>query len=233
LTAQLNSHPAAGADCRFRFLTNRIHFQHLPGTDNYHLSLQCGNFNIDALLNGSRADPGLLAVGEVQGGTVHATFKSAAMALSGEVSVADRRFVLDGGIASYDHSNGFLARETSWRWASAHGPGIGFNLQAGYFGRNENALWLDGQLIALGAAQFAFDAGNPMAAWHIHTDDGLLDLHFQPEGFRSENKNLLVAASRYVQPIGTFSGWVKTSVDAPVHKIENLVGVTEDHFSRW
>ncbi|MFZ6654451.1 DUF2804 domain-containing protein [Undibacterium sp. TJN19] len=233
LTAQLNKHPATGADCRFQFLKNCIHFQHVAGTDNYHLSLQCGAFSIDAVLNGSQAAPGLFAAGEVEGGTVHATFKSAAMRLNGEVRLADSRFALDSGIGSYDHSNGFLARETAWRWASAHAPGLGFNLQAGYFGRNENALWLDGQLIALGAAQFAFDQNNPMAAWHIHTDDGLLDLHFQPEGFRAENKNLLIAASRYVQPIGTFSGWVRASVDAPVRQIENLVGVTEDHFSRW
>ena len=53
-----------------------------------------------------------------------------------------------------------------------------------------------------------------MAAWQLRTEDGLLDLTFRPEGLRREDKNLLVAASRYVQPIGVFSGWVTASANA-------------------
>ena len=237
LTAKLNQHPAVGAASRFQFLGNKIRFQHLPASeqmqDQFQLQLQCGSFSIHALLDASQAATSLLAIGEVQGGTVHATVKSAGMPLTGEVRVGSRYFSLQTGAASYDHSNGFLARETGWRWASAHALDVGFNLQAGYFGSNENALWLDGKLIGLGAAQFDFDASQAMADWHIYTDDGLLDLHFQPEGFRAENKNLLIASSRYLQPIGQFSGWVRASVTSPKRQIEKLVGVTEDHFSKW
>ncbi|MFZ6745051.1 DUF2804 domain-containing protein [Undibacterium sp. JH2W] len=233
LTAKLKQQPAAGAAAQFQFLSNKILFQHLPHSGQFQLQLQCGSFSIDALLDASQAAPSLLAIGEVQGGTVHATVKSPGMPLAGEVIVGGRSFSLQAGIGSYDHSNGFLARETSWRWASAHGMDVGFNLQAGYFGQHENALWLDGKLISLGAAQFDFDASQAMADWHIFTDDGLLDLHFQPEGFRAENKNLLIASSRYLQPIGLFSGWVRACLDEPRRQIEKLVGVTEDHFSKW
>jgi hypothetical protein len=116
---------------------------------------------------------------------------------------------------------------------SAHGADIGFNLQAGYFGNNENVLWLDGRLIPLGAARFDYDTADPLAPWHVQTDDGLLDMRFEPEGMRREDKDLLVAATRYVQPIGCFSGWVKSAPDAPAREVSRLCGVTEDHFSRW
>lgn len=233
LSAKLRAQPAKGAQSHFRFFGKQIGFQHLAGTSQFQLQLDCKSFSIEALFDGVQAAPSLLAVGEVAGGTVHATVKSAGMPVSGMVIVDGRRFTLDGGVASYDHSNGFLARETGWRWASAHSKEIGFNLQAGYFGNNENALWLDGKLIGLGAARFEFDPANHMGDWHISTEDSLLDLHFRPEGFRAENKNLLVAASRYLQPIGVFNGWVRSSIDAPKRELVDLVGVTEDHFSRW
>lgn len=233
LSARINSHPAGGAASSFHFFGKRISYRQLPGSQRYQLDLHCGEFSIEASFDAQDAPPCLLAVGPIAGGAVHATVKSAGMPLHGSLKVAGHSYDLKGGVASFDHSNGFLARETAWRWASAHSLELGFNLQSGYFGRHENALWLDGQLIRLGAAQFDFDPNQPLLPWHIYTDDGQLDLHFQPEGCRSENKNLLIAASRYAQPIGTFSGWVKASPNATRRRIERLVGVTEDHFSRW
>lgn len=223
------------ADCvdgnsQFRFPGTRIDIR-ATGDGGHSLALRCRQFEIDASLRAGA--PLLLAVGAVDGGAVHATQKSPGCALSGSVRIGARHASLDGGVASFDYSNGLLARDTSWRWACAHGPSLGFNLQAGYFGANENALWLDGELIALGAASFALRQDDPLAPWHIHTDDGLLDLHFQPEGARRQDRKLIVAASRYVQPIGTFSGLVKAHRDAPGRPVRALVGVTEEHQSRW
>ena len=175
----------------------------------------------------------LLAVGVPAGGAVHATQKSGGLVLQGTVSVGTGSHSLDGGCASYDYSNGLLARETAWRWASAHAPGLGFNLQAGYFGANENALWIGTRLVPLGPAVFDYTPGDAGAPWHMRTEDGLLDLHFTPEGARSKDKNLIVAASRYVQPIGVFNGWVKLDADAEPLRVAGLAGVTEDHLSRW
>lgn len=227
LTATLANH--AGQVSRFRFLSNRIVIA--PGAHGYALTLRCPGFAIDARFGG--AAPQLLAVGPAAGGSLHATQKSGGMALDGELRIGAARHSLAGGVASVDYSNGLLGRETDWRWASAHGLDIGFNLQAGYFGAAENALWIDGEIVALGAAQFEFDGADPLAPWRVSTDDGLLDLTFQPEGARSENKNLLVAASRYVQPIGTFSGTVRAGPQAAPRRIDGLAGVTEDHSSRW
>lgn len=224
LTAQLAGH--AGQESRFRFGAQRVQMSASK------LSLRCKGLEIDADF-GSPGAPLLLAVGPVAGGSVHATQKSSGLALTGSVRIGAQSVMLDGGVASFDYSNGLLARGTDWRWASAHSLALGFNLQAGYFGAHENALWLDGQLIGLGAATFVFDEHDPMAPWHVFTDDGLLDLQFTPEGYRREDKNLLVAASRYVQPIGTFSGWVRATRDSPKRAVTRLAGVTEDHASRW
>jgi len=223
---------APGGASHFRFPGKRIRCHTADSGRQHVLELRCNDFHIDATFNAGSTPP-LLAVGPVEGGSVHATQKSPGMPLCGEVRVKGGQYDLDGGVASVDYSNGLLARDTDWRWASAHGLDIGFNLQAGYFGGHENVLWLDGHLVPLGAAVFDYDRSNPMLPWHIRTEDGLLDLHFEPEGLRREDKNLLVAVSRYVQPIGSFSGWVKAAPDAPPREVRRLGGVTEDHFSRW
>ncbi|MFC5474982.1 DUF2804 domain-containing protein [Paraherbaspirillum soli] len=231
LSAQVGDGP--GAASRFRWFGNRIDYRPAADGSEHGLQLRCGRFEIDAVFDATEAAPLLLAVGPIEKGSVHATQKSSGMPLGGQVRVGGQRYDLSGGVASFDYSNGLLARETAWLWASAHDLECGFNLQAGYFGQQENVLWLDGQLHPLGPARFDFDPAAPLAPWHIVTDDGLLDLHFQPAGARHENKNLLIAASRYVQAIGTFSGWVKPRRDAAARPLEQLVGVTEDHFSRW
>ncbi|GAB3538231.1 DUF2804 domain-containing protein [Noviherbaspirillum agri] len=230
LTARVSDRPVNGTASRFRFLQNRIAYSQVDGR--YRLALRCSNFQIDAEFDAATAAPQLLAVGPIAGGAVHATQKSSGMPLTGEVRAGGKRYALDGGVASLDYSNGLLARETSWRWASAHSLTVGFNLQNGYFGGHENALWLDGEVFPLGAASFDYNAADPMAPWHIHTDDGLLDLQFHPEGMRRQDKNLLVAASRYAQPIGIFRGWVRSAQGDAPRRVE-LVGVTEDHYSRW
>lgn len=195
------------------------------------VTLDCAALRIDARFGAGA--PMLLAAGVVAGGAVHATQKSGGMPLAGSLEVNGRRLALDDGVASIDYSNGLLARATAWRWASAHSRRLGFNLQQGYFGSQENALWLDGQLIALEAAQFSFDPASPLSPWQVRTADGLLDLQFTPEGMRAQRRNLLLAASRYVQPIGTFGGTVRASLDSPPIPVVKLLGVTEDHFSRW
>ncbi|CAN7231656.1 DUF2804 domain-containing protein [Pseudoduganella sp. LjRoot289] len=202
------------------------------GEGRYRLELDCPYLAIDAEF-GPGNSPLLLATGPVKDGSVHATQKSSGMPLTGQVRLWRGEYDLAGGVASFDYSNGLLARNTAWRWASAHNLELGFNLQAGYFGGHENALWLDGQVHALAPAHFIYDQADPLGRWHIFTEDDLLELFFTPEGARRQNKNMVVAASRYLQPIGTFTGWVRSSADQPKRMVTQLVGVTEDHTSRW
>jgi len=222
--------PLNGAHARFRGLRSRLEMQQRDGS--LRLQVAVRGLQLQAEIAAPVSSP-LLAVGPIEGGIAHATLKTSAMAVRGWAEAGDERFTLDGALAALDASNGFLARNTSWRWASAHGSELGFNLQQGYFGGQENALWLHGELIPLGAATFDFDAAAPLRPWRVHTADGLLDLEFSPEGLRAEDRNLGFAASHYVQPVGRFSGWVRASAGAPAREVRDLPGVTEDHQSRW
>ncbi|MBY0242166.1 MAG: DUF2804 domain-containing protein [Burkholderiaceae bacterium] len=221
----------AGGRSTFQAKGTRIAIDRLDG-GRYSLELVSPYIEIDAQF-GPITAPLLLATGSVAGGSVHATQKSSGMPLTGEVRLWRGEFPLTGGVASFDYSNGLLARRTAWRWASGHNLELGFNLQAGYFGANENALWLDGQLHPLAAAHFIYDRHDPLSTWHIFTEDDLLELFFTPEGARRQDKNLVIAASKYLQPIGTFTGWVRPSPDAPKRVVSNLAGVTEEHTSKW
>lgn len=232
LSGGVSNQPVQGAQARFRGPGATLSLQHEAG-DIMSLKVKTPVMAMQVELALGQCAPFLLAVGPIEGGVVHATQKSSALPVRGWVEVEEERWDLTQAVACLDSSNGLLARDTAWRWACAHSPEVGFNLQQGYFGGQENVLWLKGELIPLGAAHFEFDAQQPMAPWHIRTDDGLLDLVFQPEGARSDDRDMLIAASHYVQPVGTFHGTVRrTQGSAPV-RVEGLLGVTEDHRSRW
>ena len=177
--------------------------------------------------------PPVLAVIAPANWLAHSTHKSGGLKISGFADCQDRRYSLDGAVAALDYSNGLLARETRWRWASAHALDLGFNLQQGYMGDTENAAWLHGKLIRLGPVSFDYQPEDPLQGWRMRSDNGLLELDFTPEGARREDKNLLIAASRYVQPIGRFNGQIRDPDSGAVHLIHDLLGVTEDHLSRW
>ena len=229
ISAKLANH--AGESSLFKTRRSRIAIDSRDD-GGFALSLHCDYLEIDAEF-GPGASPLLLATGPVDKGSVHATQKSSGLPLSGEVRTWREDYNLAGGVASFDYSNGLLARDTAWRWASAHNLEMGFNLQAGYFGGHENALWLDGQVHALAPAHFLYDNSDPLSPWHIFTEDDLLELFFTPEGARRENKKMVVASSRYLQPIGIFSGWVRSAPDQPKRIVTQMMCVTEDHSSRW
>uniref|UniRef100_UPI001C08DD59 DUF2804 domain-containing protein n=1 Tax=Acinetobacter nosocomialis TaxID=106654 RepID=UPI001C08DD59 len=58
----------------------------------------------------------LLAIGPVDGGRVHATQKTTALAVQGWAEADGWRLALDDAHAAVDASNGLLARDTAWRW---------------------------------------------------------------------------------------------------------------------
>ncbi|SCK11884.1 DUF2804 domain-containing protein [Vogesella sp. LIG4] len=217
-------------DATFRRGSDCIAFRHAGSR--LELTINTTPLRLAAHITLPAADSVLAAIAPANW-QAHATHKSGALACSGFAECNGERLALDGCQVSLDASNGLLARDTSWRWASAHAGPLGFNLQAGYMGDAENAIWLEGVPWRVGAAQFEFDAANPLAPWRIHTDDGAVALTFTPEGARSGDKNLLIASSRYIQPVGRFDGWLRHPHSGVLYPVEALAGVTEDHHSRW
>lgn len=234
LTAALSARPLQGACSWFRFRGMDLRLENTE-SDTLTVHARVGDkLKLDAVLTLPPGSACVTAIGPIgNGGCAHATVKSCALQTSGQMEVTGRTVSLNDACASFDYSNGLLARATQWRWASAHSPALGFNLQQGYFGTQENVLWLEGTPWPLGAAHFDFDPQQPLKPWHIHTEDDLLNLYFTPEGARQESKNLLVAASYYIQPIGTFRGTVRAHAGAPAVAVTDLLGVTEDHQSKW
>jgi hypothetical protein len=189
-------------------------------------------FAVDATVDVSREPPAICAIAEIAGGVANCTHKTVCVPARGRAAAAGVSFDLEGAFAGFDHTCGLLARDTRWRWAAASSATVGFNLVQGFNGEVENGVWLDGQLIKVGAAEFDFDPGATAKPWRVRTVDGVVDLEFTPEGERGEDKNLLVAASRYVQPIGTYRGTI-TPPGGEAVAVADLLGVTEDHAARW
>ena len=168
------------------------------------------------------------------------TRKSAGLAVDGEVRWGGQAWRCDEQTrASIDWSCGFMRRETAWNWAclagvAEDGTSIGLNLAAGVneTGMTENALWLDGQCIKLGAARFVFDRYRAGSEWRVTTEDGRVDLAFEPAGVRKERLNAWVLASNFRQFAGTFSGTVTDETGKKI-PVAGLRGLVEDHFARW
>jgi hypothetical protein len=188
---------------------------------------------IELVLDAGRAPMPLTAIAKVaSAGRFDVTQKTALVPAEGEVRVGNVRFPVRGQLAGLDYTRGLLARETSWRWAFASGRAgahlVAFNFSEGFLlGEGENAAWIDGDPQPIGPVRFTFAAQAPLQPWKLESADGSVDLSFQPEGFRSQDIDLRLIRSRYVQPFGTFSGRLRGVT------IEALPGVTEDHDARW
>ena len=222
------------ATTTFRGLSASIRLERPKGSRAWRLQAEGpGGFVLDATLDASSAPPTLCAIAPITDGVANATHKTVSLPASGVVRVGGARFELSGHAGALDHTSGLLARDTSWRWASASGKDIGLNLVEGFNGPVENALWHEGRLYPVGEATFEFDKEDHLKPWRIRTRNGMVDLGFQPEGARREDKDLFVAQSFYVQPIGVFSGTVRPGPGARAVEVRDLAGVTEDHVARW
>ena len=137
-----------------------------------------GELVLDAEVMPAGGAPALTVVAPVPGGLVNVTQKSSAMLLLGALTTKRRTYELDGGLASLDYTQGVLARQTAWRWASgvgrmADGTPFGFNLIQGFNdsspAANENAFWMGSRLSPLGRARFEYnreDVSRPLVRGH-------------------------------------------------------------------
>lgn len=167
------------------------------------------------------------------------TQKHNTLRVCGTLAVDGKDHNLEKALAGYDFSAGYMRRETSWRWASINARlpeehTLGLNLAAGVneTGTCENALWVDGKRHYLGPTHFGFSRQEEKSPWKIYSENGDISLEFTPHHVRKEKRNLGLLKSNFRQYIGVFNGAVMDSVGHR-HEIQNLPGLTEDHYALW
>jgi hypothetical protein len=122
-----------------------------------------------------------------------------------------------------DESAGRHPREMSWWWSAgtgelADGRPVTWNLVNGLHDGvtgSERAIWLDGDPAEVPPQPF-------------HGFAGVGDLRFTPLATRARKENLLLIASDYEQPFGTFAGALPLGGELRVG-----YGVMERHRVRW
>ncbi len=152
------------------------------------------------------------------------TAKQAPVHVHGHVQIAGQRFEIDGLHGFIDHSAGYHARHTAWRWSagvgrSAEGRSVAWNLVDGVHDADvgsERTVWVDGVASEVPPQFFAADLS------------GVGDLSFAPWASREHSANRLLLRSRYRQPFGEFRGRLPGGVE-----LAEGWGVMEEHEVWW
>ena len=197
-------------------------------------------FKLDAVIDESaNFDPLAVCTRAGYNGWVF-TQKATALICNGTVNWGKEQYDLEkiDALASVDWTAGYMRRETSWNWGSLScklpdGRRLGFNLAAGVneTGFTENGLWLDGTLHKIDMVDFQFDRNHSSHAWAMRSNDGMINLHFEPAGQRKEKLNLIIAASNFTQHFGRFYGDILINGET-IH-LNGVWGFTEDHYAKW
>jgi len=206
------------------------------------VSLKSG-FKVDAVIDESTDfDPLAVCARAGYTGWVY-TQKATALVCSGSVQwglAGEKKYDLEniGALACVDWSAGYMRRETSWNWGSLScklpdGRRLGFNLAAGVneTGFTENGLWLDGKLHKIDMVDFQFNRYDSKQAWVLISNDGTINLSFEPAGQRKEKMNLIFAASNFTQHFGQFYGDI--TINGETIHLDGAWGFVEDHYAKW
>lgn len=163
------------------------------------------------------------------------TYKNVCLPTALTIKHNGNTYTANGKYAAVDFTKGYPPRKTKWNWLALvgkteSGKSIGVNLVKHFNNDLENILWVEGKKTALSSGTFSMEQPLDKSPWHIHTTDGILDCTLQPNGARSENVNVLIMKSIFVQAYGRISGTVV--IDGVKEKFE-ATGVAEDHLAVW
>ena len=220
------------------FRARRFDLELAHHTPRHHeLRFNSPEFSIELDLDGRAVSP--LAVC-LPIGAHHALYsQKMPLACAGAIRLAGETFDLSDGVAMIDVHQAYYPHRTTWRWATAgwrseHGALCGFNLtrnQARQPERfNECALWHDGRLYRLPLPEFEVPE-QPLAPWRVASEDGAVELAFEPQGLRQDNTRIGPLVSQYQQPWGRFRGRITVPELGAV--AVDAFGVCEDHLAAW
>jgi Protein of unknown function (DUF2804) len=157
------------------------------------------------------------------------TRKQAGIAARGTLRLDGAAAQPMNALAVIDDTAGYHARETEWWWSAGvgtarDGRALAWNLVSGVNDPptgSERAVWVDGRPAEAPRVEFAADLSS------IRAVDGS-ELRFGAESERARRENLLIFASDYRAPFGTFSGELPGGIE-----LARGFGVVEHHRARW
>lgn len=164
------------------------------------------------------------------------------MPASGEVVVAGEahRFAPDGAFAVLDWGRGVWTYRNTWYWGSASGlvdgKPFGFNIGYGFgdtSAASENMVFLGGIAHKLDEVTFHLPDGTwDGAPWRFTSNDGRLEMTFEPILDRADATDLKLLRSITHQVFGRFSG---TAVLDDGRKVafRDLLGFAEKVETAW
>lgn len=171
----------------------------------------------------------------------HATCRQVGLPVTGSVQLGDREYPCANGqsFASMDFGRGVWPLNSHWTRAVFAAPGgIGGNFGSGWTdnsGHSENALWFGGLLLHLEQAVQMRQTGlQPLAPWHLSTDDGQVDLTFTPRQVHVAKPRLglgLLYADTY-EWFGQYDGLLRDAYGerVPVKAANGWIGASQ---TRW
>lgn len=166
------------------------------------------------------------------------------MRARGKATLGGRRFTFfpESSFAVLDWGRGVWTYKNTWYWSSmsgvVDGVKIGFNLGYG-FGENskatENMIFYDNKVYKIDTVTFHIkkDKGRDdfMSPWKISSNDGSIELMFEPVLDRKDHTNVIIIKSIQDQLFGRFSGILR--FDNKEIKINKMMGFAEKVINKW
>lgn len=239
VAARVGDTGGEGCSARFGWMGAHLSIERGRGERDYRLEIKAPELRVSARLSTETMPSPIGAVASIEGpeGLFNATEKGVLMSTVGEAIAGGRHYDLDGGLGGYDYTCGLLARHTAWRWAFALGRGRGaervaLNLVQGFVGEPECSAWVDGELYPLSEGRIDYEPGHPLGPWTVKTADGDVDLRFEPGDMHAEQRDYKLISSRFIQPVGSYSGTIRVP-GRGVIELDRVLGVVEDQDVLW
>ena len=163
------------------------------------------------------------------------------MPATGSVVIGDRTYPFSpqNANACLDWGRGNWTYKNRWYWGSLstmiQEKPFGLNLGYGFSDRTpatENMIFFDGAAHKLGQVTFHFDPDDYMKPWRIDSDDGRLNIDFEPVLDRNSALNLFLIVSIQHQVFGHMTGTAVLDNGEEI-KFNRVLGFAEDVFNKW
>lgn len=192
-----------------------------------------------AFVSGPRDEHFALCV-PLPSGRWNYTHKFGAFAVTGELTVGQRRLATLSAFGTLDFTKMYALRHAVWRWIALTGTTragavIGMNLvdptpapADGAF--SENCAWIDGIREPLAGAELTVEhPADPASAWRIRADG--LDLAMRAVGQVEQRLAVPLVRHRLRHVVGAFSGRLRTR--SGDHELDDVLGIAEDNDTWW